>query len=283
MGMIAISTFLLGMSAPLQEPPAAAPPARRGDEPIVVDGERIDPREPVEEPYSETERVPLGSRIPRRVDRRPYNTVASDSGLAGMISGPGINYDATGGSGGTPLRVRNRQVRECRAANERVSEATACILFRVQQHIDRREFAEAGAKIDELLGRRTLPGVERYYAATYSYRLAQAADDDARRESALTTMLAGDRMPAADRPGALRTLALLAARRGDDAAAAARLEQAIALAPQDPRNHADLAWIYARLGRDSDALPRMRTAVQLARQTGADVPQTWLEFLAGDP
>ena len=281
MALLELSTLLLATGGAAQQPAARTPTQT---EPIVVTGERApDPREPVEEPYSETERVPLGSRIPRRRDRRPFNTIASETGLPGLIPGPGINYDATGGSGGTALRVRNRQVRECVADDERVSEATACILYRVRQHIERREFAEAAAKIDELLARRTLPGIERYYAASYSYRLAQAADDDARRESALATMLASERMPAADRPGAIRMLALLAARRGDEAAAITRLEQLVALAPEEPRNHADLAWILARAGRDGDALPRMQTAVRLAREAGAEVPQTWLQFTAGEP
>ena len=279
--MIELALFLL-----LAQPPERGEqPAAAAQGPIVVSGEREERRngERIEEPYTETERVPLGSRIPRRRDARPFSTVTSESGLAGMISGPGINYDATGGSGGTPLRVRNRVVRECVAGDRQVSERTACILYRVSQAIEAQDHAGAAALLEPLLRSGTLSSVDRYYAASFSYRLAQATDDDSRRESALTAMVESGRMPAADRPNAIRMLARLAAQRGDNGAAIARIERLVAEMPEEPRNHADLAWLYARSGRDSEALPRMATAVQLARRTGAPVPQAWLDFLDADP
>jgi tetratricopeptide (TPR) repeat protein len=279
--MIELSLLLLlaqsGQAAPAAPAPAQPPIVVTGEREERVDGERV------EEPYTETERVPLGSRIPRRRDARPYSTVASESGLAGMISGPGINYDATGGSGGTALRVRNRVVRECVAGDRQVSERTACILYRVRQSIDGQDYAAAAALLEPLLASGTLSGIDRYYAASFSYQLAQATDDDARRESALTAMLESGRMPAADRPNATRMLARLAVERGDNATAIARLERLVAERPDEPRNHADLAWLYARSGRDGEALPRMTMAVQLARRAGAEVPQAWIDFLDADP
>jgi tetratricopeptide (TPR) repeat protein len=279
--VIELALFLLvGQStASADQPPAAA------QGPIVVSGEREERRdgERIEEPYTETERVPLGSRIPRRRDARAFSTVASESGLAGMISGPGINYDATGGSGGTPLRVRNRVVRECVAGSRQVSERTACILYRVRQAIEAQDHAGAAALLEPLLRSGTLSSIDRYYAASFSYQLAQVTDDDARRESALTAMIESGRIPAADRPNATRMLARLAAQRGDNGAAIARIERLVAEMPDDPRNHADLAWLYARSGRDGEALPRMMTAVQLARRAGSPVPQAWLDFIGADP
>lgn len=277
--MIELSLLLLLVQS--AEPTRPAGEAAQG--PIVVTGEREQPTgERVEEPYPETERVPLGSRIPRRMDRR-FGTVATDTGLAGMISGPGVNYDATGGSGGTPLRVRNRRVLECVAGHPQVTERTACVLFRVNRAIEAQNYAEAQTLIEPLLRTQTLSAIDRYYTARYNYQLAQATDDDPRRESALNAMLATGRMPAADRPNAERMLARIAAQRGDMAGAIARLERLIAATPADPRNHADLAWLYARSGRDGEALPRMRTAVQLARQSGTTVPQAWIDFLNADP
>lgn len=276
--MIELSFLLLAASAAAQEAqPQEQTPRPPGT--IVVTGEREEEGH-VEEPYPEQEQQRLGSRIRRRDDRRPFSTIATNTGLGGMIPGPGVDFDATGAS--VP-RFRNRVVRECVAGHERVSEATACVLFRVRQHIERGEHSLAAAALDPLLGRRTLSGIDRFYGASFSYQLAQVMDDDVRRESALTTMLASEHMPAADRAGAMRTLARLAAERGDTAAAIARFEQLVADVPGDPRNHADLAWIYARNGRDRDALPRMETAVRLARQAGAEVPQTWLDFINGDP
>jgi|GEM_PF-3248489 len=279
--MVELFVLLAAQAAAQAAPPAAAPPQGT----IVVTGEREERvnGERVEEPYTETERVPLGSRIPRRREARPFGTVASESGLAGMISGPGINYDATGGSGGTPLRVRNRVVRECRAGHAQVTERTACILYRVRQSIDGGDHAAAAAALDPLLRTATLSSIDRYYAASYSYQLAQAMDDDSRREAALTAMLESGRMPQQDRPNAMRMLARIAAQRGDSAGAIARLERLVADNPADPRNHADLAWLYVRAGRDGEAVPRMQTAVRLARQSGQEVPPAWLAFLSADP
>jgi len=270
------------MLAQSATPAQTATPAQ---DPIVVSGEREERvnGEVVEAPYSETARVPVGSRIPRRREARPYSTVTSDGGLAGLLSAPGNNYDATGGSGGTPLRVRNRVVRECVAGDRRVSEATACVLLRVRQSIDAQNYTAAAAALEPLLRSGTLSAIDRYYVASFNYQLAEASDDDARREAALTAMLESGRMPDQDRPNAMRMLARLAAQRGDNAGAIARLERLVVDNPMDARNHADLAWLYVRTGRDSEAVPRMETAVRLARQSGTPVPQAWLAFLSADP
>lgn len=275
--MLDLSLLLL-----LAQSPAPAPQAEtRSQPPIVVTGmpERVDDRA-VEQPYSETERVPLGSRIARRVDARPFNTVASETGLAGLTPGPENNFDATGAA--TP-RFAGRPVIECRAGHRQVTERTACILFRVRRAIERQEYQVAAAAIEPLLANRSLSGIDRYYVASFNLQLAEATDDDVRREAALTAMVENGRMPAADRTTAIRILAQMAARRGDNAAAAARLERLVAEMPDEPRNHADLAWLYARSGREAEALPRMAQAVDLARRSGTPVPQAWIDFLNADP
>lgn len=273
--MIELSLLLLLIVQ--TDPPAE--PAEPG--PIVVTGERErQDGEAIEEPYPEVERVPVGSRIARRQEQRPFRTIATESGVAGLISAPGLDFDASGGHLG---RVRNRVVRECVADHSQVSERTACVLFRVRQALERRDHEAAVAALEPLLRAQTLSAIDRFYAASFSYQLAQATDDDARRESALTMMLESGRMPAADRPNAMRMLARLAAQRGDDGAAIARIERLVAEMPDEPRNHADLAWLYARSGRDAEALPRMQTAVRLARESGVEVPENWIRFIAGDP
>lgn len=274
---------LLAATAHAAQPASTATQPASG--PIVVTGERVPPggspnTSHVEDPYPETERVPLGSRIPRRSERRPFNTIATDSGVAGLIAAPGLNFDAAGGAF---QNVRNRRVTQCVARNAQVSEATACALFRVRRHIEAGELNQAAALLDPLLARRTLSAIDRFYVASYSYQLGEAANDNARRESALTAMIESGRMAPADRNAAMRVLARLSAQRGDDGTAIARLERLIAEMPDDPRNHADLAWLYARTGRDREALPRMARAVELARQSGRAVPQAWLDFLNADP
>ena len=275
--MLDLSLILISLQA---SAPAAAP-AEPERAPIVVDGlpGRVGDRA-VEQPYTEGEHVGLGSRIPRRRDERRFRTVATETGLAGLLQGNALNFDGTGGE---TARMANRPVTECVAGHPQVSERTACLLFRVRQAISRQEHDAAAALIVPLLTNRTLSGIERYYVSVINLELAEATEDDARREAAIAMMVESGRMPAADRPNALRILARLAARRGDNQGAIARLERLVADMPDEPRNHADLAWLYARGGRASDARPRMMQAVALARSSGADVPQAWLDFVAGAP
>lgn len=277
--MLSLSLFLLAAQA---SAPAAAPaePPRSG-EPIIVNGlpQRVGDRR-VEAPYTETDHVTLGSRIARRSDGRRFRTVATETGLAGLLAGNQLNFDGTGGA--TP-RMANRQVTECVADHPQVTERTACILFRARQAIGRQDHEAAAAAIAPMLRARTLSGIERYYVANINLELAEATDDDARREAAVAMMVASGRMPTADRPNAMRILAQLATRRGDNGAAIARLERLVAELPDEPRNHADLAWLYSRSGRDAEALPRMMHAVELARRTGGTVPQAWIDFLNAEP
>jgi hypothetical protein len=273
-----LSLLLLAMQAAPAPAPAQDAATRN---PIVVNGipQRVGGRR-VEQPYTEGEHVMLGSRVPRRRDARGFRTVATDSGLAGLMQGHLQGFDGTGGSA---PRMANRPVIECVAGHPQVLERNACILFRVRQAIGRQDHGGAAAAIAPLLRSRTLSGIERYYVASINLELAEAMDDDERREAAVALMVESGRMPAADRPNAMRILARLAARRGDNEAALARLERLVAELPDEPRNHADLAWLLSRSGRDVEAVPRMMHALELARRTGGTVPQAWTDFLNADP
>ncbi|HEX8193148.1 MAG TPA: bacterial transcriptional activator domain-containing protein [Allosphingosinicella sp.] len=275
--MFELSLLILAVQTAAPEPA----PAERAAPPITVNGlpERVGDRR-VEQPYTEGEHVTLGSRIPRRRDERQFRTVATDTGLAGLLQGHQLNFDGTGGA--TP-RFSGRVVTECVTDHPQVPERTACMLFRARQAIGRQEPQAAAQAIAPLLSARTLSGIERYYVGAINLELADATNDAVRREAAITMMVESGRMPTADRPNAMRILAQLAARRGDNGAAVARLERLVAEMPDEPRNHADLAWLYARSGRDAEAVGRMNRAVQLARSTGASVPQTWIDFLRAEP
>lgn len=273
------STLLL--SAALAVQPAPPAPAEEPDSPpIVVTGER-DPRNPlggIEQPYSETERVPLGSRIARRVERRPFQSVASESGLAGMVGNSGDgNWDGTGGSG---HGVRMRRVTECVAERREVSEAVACMLHRVKTGIEMGDHAAAAAALAPLLERSTLSAWERYYVGYYAFELGEAMQDDVRRGAALSLMLASSEMPETERPQALRALASIALRGGDDQTAIVRLEALAESVPGDARTRANLAALYARNGRDDRARMRMAEAVAIVRRSGGTPPAEWTAFLA---
>lgn len=200
-----IALASLAASSTIQ-PPLPEPERSRQD--IVVTGPEA---EEAEAPYSETERVPLGSRIARRERVRPFNTVATEQGVAGLVGASGLgNYD---GSGGANLNIRNRHVRNCRAADRQVREDVACVLLRVDRHtrqrqLDAAQAAQAAqAALAPLLSSGQLNGAERYYVGRYAYRVARARQDDAARAQALELLLASDRLVPADRLHAERTLA----------------------------------------------------------------------------
>ena len=275
--MMALSLLLAAPAAAAPDPPSSREDDAVDAEGIVVTGVRPKRPKNAEEPYSETKRVPLGSRIPRIPERRMFYSIASDTGLAGLIGGgKDNNFDALGGS---MAKTRVRVVKECKADREEVSEKTACALIRVAGHIESSEFDAAKAELAKLDGIRMLPSFDRYYAANYHYRLAAALKDDAGREVALKTMLASGRMPEADRPGALRTLVAMALARGDDQSAIAELERLIASVPDDARSQANLAALYARHGRLPQARSHMALAVASTKARGDAVPQGWIDFL----
>lgn len=270
-------TLILSSALAAQAPPPAESdqPAPAG--PIVVTGDR--PVSGVEEPYPETKQVPLGSRIARKVDRRPFSAIASDTGVAGLFVGEGSHWD---GTGGREHLMRMRRVKECVAAHEQaqVSEAIACTLYRVKNGIKAGQHAAAAEALGPLLERRDLTGWERYYVGHYALLLGEALDDDARRESALSMMLASGRMPAADQPVALRALAAMAMNSGDDEAAIARLEAAAKSAPGDVDSRVNLATLYLHYGREDQARVRMAEAVEIVRRSGKTPPAEWTSFLA---
>jgi hypothetical protein len=200
--------FALSSMTFAQEP-VAAQSAEPPDPAIVVTGTRPErsPNGRPEEPYPETERVVLGSRIARRVERRPFRSVATETGLAGMIGNSGAgSWDGTGSSNHA---VRSRLATECVAEHAQVSEAVACILFRVKRHIEAGDYDSAREALAPLLERRHLTSWERYYVGHYAYRLAVAMEDDAGRAQALQMMLESGRLPEEQRGRAHRVLASL--------------------------------------------------------------------------
>ncbi len=278
--MTSLLSLMLSAAASAQQPAPAPPaePAQAESQRVIVTGDRPerDLRGPVEQPYSETERVPLGSRIARRQRQRPFENVASQTGLAGMLPSIKLDFD---GTGGPAPRFRNRRVLECRAVHEEVSQEVACILFRAKQETDAGNFAAARNALTPLLERRGLSAWERYYGGHYTYLLADAEQDDAGRERALHMMLATGRMEEADRRRAVGALTQIALRSGDDATAIARFERLVQ-AQADANSLADLATLYARAGRLAQARTRMAEAVALARQAGQTPPAGWTAFLA---
>jgi tetratricopeptide (TPR) repeat protein len=276
MSLLILSAAFL--ASQVQPPAPAQPPVDQEGQRVIVTGDRPEgaPREAVEQPYSETERVPLGSRIARRERQRPFENVASHTGLAGMLPSKELDFD---GTGGPAPRFRNRRVLECRAVHEQVSQEVACILFRAKQETDARNYAAARDALTPLLARHGLTAWERYYGGYYVYQLADAEQDDAGRERALHIMLASGRMAEADRGQAVRALSRIALRSPDDATAIARFERLVQ-AQAEADALADLAALYARTGRLDQARTRMAEAVALKRQAGETPPSGWTAFLA---
>lgn len=280
-----IATFgtMLFAAAAITQSAVPVTPAEeaKAEDPIVVTGTRIKrgPKPIAEEPYSTTERVPLGSRIARKPSgRRVFNTVATDSGLAGLVGASnGGSFDATGTMGAP---IRKRLVKECRADQDEVSEAVACALFDVKKKLDAGQIEAADAELRKLMQSTTLSGLERYYGAHYAYRVAAARADDSGREAALKAMLGTGHMPAAERLGALRTLVAMALMRGDDGAAIGQLETLVRTVPNDAQSLANLAALYAARGAHGEARVKLAAAVGITRANGRPVPQSWIDYLS---
>jgi hypothetical protein len=259
------------------------PPEAQGQQTIVVTGERPDPRQKeAEEPYSTIEHTPLGSRIPRKMGPRTFSTVATNTGLAGLLLGGGVGGGANSmdGTGGSVVRFRNRIVKVCKADREEVSEETACALVEAKKKMAQGDHAAASAALAPLLANRTLNSFDRYYIGYFAYQLADAQRDDAAREKALGLMLSSKRMPEGERLGAMKTMVRLSLKRGDEAAAKAMLEKLLALQPGDAASQANLATLYAWQGQHEKALPLMRTAVNLIQKDGGTPPKDWTDYLS---
>jgi len=267
-----LSLMLSAGFAGLQE----APLPTGEEEEIVVTGEREEtsPLGGVEQPYPETDRTPLGSRISRSAARRPFRSVATESGLAGLLGNNGLD-----GAGGSHLNMRMRLVTECVPEHEQVSEEIACILFRVKKSLEVSDFDAAAERLAPLMDRRHLTSWERYYVGYYGYNLAEGLEDAAARETALQLMVASGRMEDAQRRQALRALAGMALSSGREETAVERLEQ-LAEAGADPRSLANLAALHARAGRMDQARLRMSQAVAQVRRQGRTPDEEWTAFLA---
>lgn len=271
-------TFGLIMLLAAQETPAAdLSEAER--QKIIVTGERNKKAHLAEEPYPMVEREVLGSRIKRKMDRQ-FRTVATNTGLAGLISGGGSNTSLDG-SGGSPLRFRNKLIKECKSGDERLTERTACELWLAEKAINESEFAAAKLLLDKLLRNPQLSRVDRYHTASYSYQLAERTDDDPGKQAALKMMFETGQMPDAERQTALKTMVRLSLKKGDQDSAIASLEELLAMKPDDERSNANLATLYAWKGEHQKALPRMQTAVSLIEQKGETPPKSWTDYLSG--
>lgn len=273
MDLIGIAFLLLTAATP---PQSAVSP----DVELVVTGQRPDPREDIaEEPYETTPRVMLGSRIPRKPGgRRVFNTVATESGLAGLMPGVGTNFDATGGAAPT---FRKRHVKSCKVKGEPVDEVTACALLDARKKMNAGDFAAATAILTPLLA--STRGPESHHAAHLAYQLAERSGDEAGRERALERLLRSGRIADPDQAAARKTLVAMALRRGDEASAIARLGELVADSPDDARSQANLAALYAKRGLHDQARVHMAAAVSAAERSGVTPQPAWITYLRSEP
>jgi len=136
------------------------------------------------------------------VSERPFQTIASDSGVAGMVPGSGMN-----GTGGDPPRLTSRRATTCVAEDRAVREEVACMLFRAQRAAGLGDFDVARTAVSPWLERRGMNAAESYAVGLLAFTLAEAEADDGLRIHALRLLLASNRLPEADQARAERQLA----------------------------------------------------------------------------
>jgi tetratricopeptide (TPR) repeat protein len=241
---------------------AADPAADRADEPaaqeITVTGEQ-DP-EPRARPRT-------GSRIARGDPGLGFQAVATDTGVAGLLPGSGMDPFA----GATRFTTETT----CRGENVELSPEVACRLAEIQSLVTNGAMDEARTAIHRLLESEPITDEERYLTARIWYQVGQLAQDPVDREDALLTMLSTSSMPSDARASALRTLVAFSFREKDHEEAIGLLEQLVQIDPNDARSRANLAALYANGGRTGEAAGLMREAIALTESRGGVVPAEW--------
>ncbi|HEX8216491.1 MAG TPA: hypothetical protein VF577_03410 [Allosphingosinicella sp.] len=253
---LAVPLLMAGAAAGAQQPATAAP-----ESDIRVVGAREEPTAAV---------VTTGSRIPARSGSGPFPGIASATGVAGLTPGSGMD----------PSSQFTRTIVEahCRSDDARLSEAAACRLVPIQRMLASGDHEGARAALDRFAFAEGTSDDERYIAARLSYTIAVATGEASDREDALRAMLATAAMPTAERPAALRTLISLALARGDEAGAAALIEQLLLVVPEDTRSLINLASLRSRAGRQAEAATLVEQAIALTRGRGEPIPREWLAF-----
>lgn len=244
---------------------APDPETAANQTPIIVERDRDD----------EPDRVILGSRIPRGSIYTNGN-IATSTGIAGLTPDSGLNpFRGT-------ARTSKRITTTCVSDDEAISERAACLLVEAQSALAENDVVAAGDIYRFLVGSAEFGPSERLAGGTGLYALAQLTDDDLLREEALIRMIDGDVLPADKQASARRSLAQMALDRGEARLAIERLEQHVALSPDDANSFANLAILRRSEGLE-DAETAMASAISIKEQAGEPVPAGWTDFIRFAP
>ena len=133
-----------------------------------------------------------------------------------------------------------------------------------------------------LLGSGEFDPAERLEGGRRLMAIATATEDVALREEALIRLLQSDLLDAAQRGGVRRNLVDLALRRDATDLAFMRLEEHVAIVPDDALALANLAVLRRNHGREG-AETAMQQAIAVREAAGGTVPQGWRDLAAGLP
>lgn len=116
----------------------------------------------------------------------------------------------------------------------------------------------------------------RYLVGAHMQNVAVNTNDLALQANAIDLLLASDALPAAQRPGLLKTQAALVARsETDPRRLEASLTRFVEAMPNDPDLLLALVDAKARMRKGGEALALMNRAVETRRATGQPVPEAW--------
>jgi hypothetical protein len=248
---------------PVATPALEAPdPETAADQtPIIVERDRDE----------EPDRVILGSRIPRGSIYTNGN-IATSTGIAGLTPDSGLNpFRGT-------ARTSKRITTTCVSDDEAISERAACLLVEAQSALAEDDLVAAGDIYRFLVGSAEFSASERLAGGTGLYALARLTDDSLLREEALIRMIDADVLPAERQASARRSLAQMALDRGENRLAIERLEQHVALSPDDANSFANLAILRRSEGLEG-AETAMASAISIKERAGEPVPDGWTDFV----
>lgn len=227
--------------------------------PIVVTGETD---------TTTSELVIVGSRIPRK-PLHPRGQFATNTALHGLT--PGSGMDPMG------AYTRTLQWSECRASDPIISEKAACLLVAAQKDFTDGDRDGGIAVLRSLALSESFSAGEQLEAIKRLYAEGERSADDTLRVYALELMLENTAFPRDNRAAALRTVAAIALRDGDEVAAIAAFAKLDSEGKARAQELANLAVLQRRSGDDA-AKRTMERAIAMRLSNGLEIPPGWEDF-----
>ncbi|QNE30820.1 hypothetical protein F1C10_01755 [Sphingomonas sp. NBWT7] len=209
----------------------------------------------------------LGSRISRySLQHNPM--IAMKTSANGLTPDSGV--DAFGNQ-------RTIAWKSCRAEGVVLRKQIACRFVDVQKLVGAGKLIPAHQALSDVAATPGLTNDEQFATLQYQYRIAEAMGDPTLKRTALAGIVDTDLLPIDEQAGAVRSLGADAWKRGDQAEALRRFEQASRLDPADTISRVNAAAVLQSTGHRAQAVAYLQAAIAINRGKGHPIPQSWID------